>query len=138
MVFKSFFQPVIRGYFISLASEFALPAQPETTNKRYVKYAQAAFGLLIISCLSLRPHQVAAQLSPDWISTSTSVSGESFGRSVSISGDTVIVGAYGSNSGGAAYVFVYNGEHWIEQAKLRPSDATADDSFGYSVSLDND
>ncbi|MFC2031990.1 PKD domain-containing protein [Chloroflexota bacterium] len=65
-----------------------------------------------------------------------------FGYSVSISGDTALVGAYldddnGSNSG-STYVYVRSGTTWTQQAKLTASDGAADDSFGYSVSISGD
>lgn len=63
-------------------------------------------------------------------------SGDYFGRSVSISGSTVLVGADGNDSGtGAAYVFVHSGDTWSQQAKLTASDGVAGDSFGASVGL---
>ncbi len=65
-----------------------------------------------------------------------------FGRSVSVSGDYAIIGAYadddnGGNSG-SAYIFYYNGTSWSEQAKLGASDGAAGDYFGYSVSISGD
>jgi hypothetical protein len=64
------------------------------------------------------------------------------GVSVSISGDTVVLGArYNDDAGtdsGSAYVFRYNGSSWVEEAKLTASDAAADDLFGYSVSISGD
>ena len=68
--------------------------------------------------------------------------GDHFGTSVSISGDTAIVGAYwdddaGSNSG-STYIFVRNGTSWTEQVKLTASDAAADNLFGKSVSISGD
>jgi hypothetical protein len=66
--------------------------------------------------------------------------GDYFGRSVSISGDTAIVGAYGRNdqgsNAGAAYVFARSGVVWSEQQKLLASDGVLDDYFGYSVVVD--
>lgn len=64
------------------------------------------------------------------------------GNSVSVSGDTLVVGAYrddgvGSNSG-SANVFRYDGTSWVEEAKLTASDAAANDEFGYSVSVSGD
>jgi len=73
-----------------------------------------------------------------WVSSSDGTSGDYFGRSVAVSGDTLLVGAYGSYSGGSGYIFVYDGVSWIEQAKLKPRDSTAEDGFGYSVHLDRD
>ena len=67
---------------------------------------------------------------------------DAFGHSVSISGDTVIVGAYGNNDNGSfsgsAYVFVRNSGVWTLQQKLLPSDNAANDYFGFSVSIDGE
>ena len=70
---------------------------------------------------------------------SDGAAGDQFGYSVSISGDTAIVGAYNKNSGtGAAYIFVSSGSAWVQQAKLTASDAAVGDYFGYSVSISGD
>ena len=61
--------------------------------------------------------------------------GDCFGNSVSVSGDTAVVGAAGKNS---AYVFVRSGSNWNQQAKLTASDAAAGDDFGISVSVSGD
>ena len=64
---------------------------------------------------------------------------DNFGVSVAISGDTVVVGAYGqSSSAGAAYVFVRSGISWNEQAFLQASNSDADDQFGSSVAISGD
>ncbi|MBI5479638.1 MAG: FG-GAP repeat protein [Deltaproteobacteria bacterium] len=61
---------------------------------------------------------------------------DSFGGSVSVSGDTAVVGDYTNNvATGAAYVFVRSGTTWSEQAKLLASDGAASDFFGHSVSV---
>jgi uncharacterized protein (TIGR03437 family) len=63
------------------------------------------------------------------------VSNDSFGNSVSLSGDAVLLGARGKNSlQGAAYVFVRSGAAWTQQAELTPSEGV-NDNFGTSVSL---
>jgi hypothetical protein len=65
-----------------------------------------------------------------------------FGVSVSLSGDTVIVGAYGTDNGGdfagSAYIFTRSNGVWTEQQRLQASDAAADDLFGHSVSMSGD
>ena len=66
---------------------------------------------------------------------------EYFGRSVTIDGDVIVVGAHGEDHGpgwnqGAAYVFVRAGDVWIEQAKLIASDAAQADQFGRSAVID--
>ncbi len=63
-----------------------------------------------------------------------------FGTSVSVSGDTVVVGAPledtpGGVDAGSAYVFVRSGTTWIPQQRLLASDAAAGELFGYSVSI---
>jgi len=67
---------------------------------------------------------------------------DSFGYSVAISGDTVIVGAYqdddGSPNSGSAYVFTQSGTSWPLQAKLTADDAATADNFGYSVAISGD
>ncbi|MEE8061177.1 MAG: FG-GAP repeat protein [Gemmatimonadales bacterium] len=67
------------------------------------------------------------------------VGADAFGANVSISGDTLVIGALQFFSGpGAAYVFVRTGETWTEQAKLTSSDGVIGDLFGSSVSVDGD
>ncbi len=65
-----------------------------------------------------------------------------FGNSVSIYGDTVIVGALlkdasGSDSG-KAYIFTRSGTSWTRQAELVPSDPELNALFGFSVSIYGD
>jgi len=61
-----------------------------------------------------------------------------YGYSVSIDGDTMIVGAIFANTGGAAYVFTRSGTTWTEQQKLTASDMAVADLFGWSVSISGD
>ncbi|MCD4829204.1 MAG: T9SS type A sorting domain-containing protein [Candidatus Cloacimonetes bacterium] len=64
---------------------------------------------------------------------------DSFGYSVSISGDYAVVGAFGDddngNLSGSAYIFHRSETDWSQQAKLTASDGATDDNFGYSVSI---
>lgn len=75
---------------------------------------------------------------------SDGAAGDSFGSTVSISGDTALVGAPNHDAGanmarGAAYVFVRGGDSmWTQQAKLIVNDPLAAASVGYSVSLSGD
>ena len=63
-------------------------------------------------------------------------SNDEFGRSVSISGNTAIVGAIGDDGFiGSAYIFHFDGSVWIQQQKLTASDGAAYDNFGHSVSI---
>ncbi len=85
------------------------------------------------------------------LTASDALQGDFVGTSVSISGNTVVVGADENNSvgirfgepngGGAAYVFVKPASGWAnmtETAKLTASDGVAGDDFGYSVVVQGD
>lgn len=77
--------------------------------------------------------------------------GDSFGFSASLSGDTLVMGAFGDDSSsafingdptdngapmsGAAYVFVRTNGVWSQQAYLKASNAQREDRFGTSVSV---
>ncbi len=68
--------------------------------------------------------------------------GDAFGLTVSISGNTILVGAPrnnddGSNSG-SAYIFQFDGDNWNELQKLTASDAQVSDEFGWGVSINGD
>ena len=69
--------------------------------------------------------------------------GDSFGASVALSGDTVLVGAYlndvpaGGNEG-SAYVFVRSGTTWSEQQKLMTNEQEESAQFGKSVAVSED
>ncbi|MCH7984763.1 MAG: hypothetical protein IIC28_12430, partial [Chloroflexi bacterium] len=76
------------------------------------------------------------------LAASDAAAGDTFGNSVAISGDTVVVGApLDSDAGtdsGSAYVFVRSGTSWSQQAKLTAGDAAAGDFFGVSVAISGD
>jgi len=64
---------------------------------------------------------------------------DQFGCSVSLDGNTALIGAKGYFdliNPGSAYVFIRTGTTWKQQQKLTASDGTAHDLFGGSVSLD--
>jgi hypothetical protein len=86
-----------------------------------------------------------------YLKASNTEAGDGFGIRVAVSGDTVVVGAFGESSSatgvngnqsentatnsGAAYVFVRNGTTWSQQAYLKASNTEAWDKFGYSVAV---
>ncbi|KAA3649812.1 MAG: hypothetical protein DWP95_01825 [Proteobacteria bacterium] len=80
----------------------------------------------------------AGKLLPD-----NTVFEELFGSAVSLDNNRALVGASnGVNSSnvrtGTAYVFHFNGSSWNQAGKFRPSDGTATNYFGFSVSLSGD
>ena len=88
-----------------------------------------------------------------YLKASNAGADDRFGRSVAVSGDTVVVGAWqedgdiystaaapnnNANRAGAAYVFVRSGTTWSQEAYLKASNAGAGDNFGYSVAISGD
>jgi hypothetical protein len=81
------------------------------------------------------------------LSASDGAAGDFFGRSVEISDDRVVVGAFGDDVGnhpdqGSAYVFVEPAGGWggnlTETAKVVASGGATLDNFGISVSISPD
>ncbi len=65
-----------------------------------------------------------------------SVAGDNFGRSVAISGTTIVVGAPNHASyTGRAYVFTNTANGWRQATELRGADSVAGDNFGWSVAI---
>jgi hypothetical protein len=69
---------------------------------------------------------------------STGVTGDNFGGSLALSGDTLVVGASDANdnnniSAGLAFVFVNDGSGWVQQAVLRSPSPLTYAGFGASV-----
>ena len=63
---------------------------------------------------------------------------DEFGWSVAVSGSTIVISAISTNHlelQGAAWVFTRQGEEWVEEQKLTPSDGLEFDEFGYSVAI---
>lgn len=75
------------------------------------------------------------------MSPSPSIS-EGFGRSVTLLGNTLFIGAWRSdvaaNDAGAVYVYQESGGSWSYQQTLTASDAVNGDGFGEYVAVDND
>jgi hypothetical protein len=121
----------------------------------------ASFGLCMLASLSSaaeRPmlHFVAKGAEPTfapwgtepWIQRAALAAPDGaindyLGRSVALDGDIAVVGAAGSDVGGAesqgaAYIFVHSGDAWTEAAKLTAPDGASGDEFGFAVSISGD
>ena len=74
------------------------------------------------------------------LTASDRAANDEFGRSVSVDGDAVVVGAYGDDGDrGSAYVFTKPNAEWVdssEAAKLPGPGDSDDDQFGWSVAVD--
>jgi len=86
-----------------------------------------------------------------FLKASNAAAVDSFGGSVAISGDTIVVGAVGEDSSagggeadnsvptaGAAYVFTRSGSNWSQQTLLKARNAEAVDAFGIGVAISGD
>ncbi len=79
------------------------------------------------------------------LTASDAANNDIFGISVSLSGDTALVGAHHDTDNGydsgSAYIFERNqggADNWGQMAKLTASDGAASDEFGVSVALSGD
>jgi hypothetical protein len=76
------------------------------------------------------------------LSASDAATGDGFGISAALSGDTAVIGAaYRSDNGpssGAAYIFTRSGSVWSQSAKLLAPDGQPNDTFGELVALSGD
>ena len=86
-----------------------------------------------------------------YLKASNTEAGDTFGFSVALSGDTLVVGAIAEDSSatgvngeesnnddgdsGAAYVFIRDGSTWSPHAYLKASNTDASDHFGESVAV---
>ncbi|MDO3720193.1 cadherin-like beta sandwich domain-containing protein [Marinobacter sp. chi1] len=83
-----------------------------------------------------------------YLKVSNADSGDEFGYSVALSGETLVVGAPEEGrtttadeadnsvlSSGAVYVFVRDGTSWSQQAYLKASNSDSNDQFGHSVAI---
>lgn len=120
------------GRSVSLFGEWAVIAAPDDDDNG--DYSGAAY---------LYRYDGSRWQQEQKIVASDGASGDRFAASLSLYDDMLLVGApskddKGLLSSGAAYVYRFDGSHWIEEARLRASDASEYDHFGTSVSLAGD
>jgi hypothetical protein len=108
------------GYSVSISGDYAIVGLQPNPNK---------IGAAYIFFRNSGVWQQQAKLTAN-----DGFVGDSFGESVSISGNEVIVGAPSSGFG-AAYIFTRSGVIWMQTAKLTASDGATNDNFGFSVSI---
>ena len=89
-----------------------------------------------------KPANGWANANEDFILTSLDgEAGDRFGESVSIDGDLIVIGAPLQDSDellndeGAAYVFRFDGNDWIQEAKFSGCNEAPHDQFGTSVAI---
>ena len=99
------------------------------------------------STLFIQNHIYQSVITSEFVSTyfkaSNTGRGDAFGYSIAVSGDTLVVGAPnedGSSASdryntGAVYVFVREGNSWVEQAILHSSNEAYYDYLGSNVAI---
>jgi len=108
----------------------------------------------LIGVVASTAAQTATAEQTAFITSPTAMDPSLFAYSVAISGDRMVIGAPfessdaqgvdglynpgGAPNSGAAYVFVRDGETWIQEAYLKPSNTGVDDLFGDAVDIDGD
>lgn len=133
---------------LALASAFALVSaaasgQPVTSLTRPMRSGQVPLAEWWADCNNNGIPDDDEVYETEWVelNASDAALSDSFGNSISISGDVALIGAYKDDDpsdSGSAYVFRFNGASWIEQPKLTASDAASGDSFGAAVSVSGD
>src|SRR5690349_6053914 len=117
---------------------------------QFVSRTRRGFGVLAFaaSLTVASAHPLAPAGSEPWIQRTKLVASDGagndfLGRSVAFEGDVAVVGAAGSDPGGAeaqgaAYVYVRSNGAWTEAEKLTASDGAAGDEFGFAVAISGD
>jgi len=126
------------GLLVTDARGQALPA--------YLSLSQSEISIWVDDSAAIYPITIDPWVQRAKLTASDGASNDRLGYSVSMSGDTVVVGApykdvYGNADQGAAYVFVKPDTGWAditETATLTASDGVTNDLFGFSVSISGD
>jgi hypothetical protein len=130
------------GYSVAVSGDYAIvgaPFEDEASGGATLSDAGSAYIFVRSGNTWIQQQKIVA---------SDRAAFDYFGKSVAISGDYAIVGAYWEDedvSGGAAlgqagsaYIFVRSGNTWTQQQKIVASDRAATDWFGYSVAISVD
>jgi hypothetical protein len=143
------------GYSIALSGDtLAVGAPGEDSDARGINGDQKNNGLSNAGAAYVLVRSGATWTQQAYIKASNTDSGDNFGYSVALSGNTLAVGATGESSNatgingdqndtsapnaGAVYVFTRSGATWTQQAYVKASNTNMDDNFGYSLALSGD
>lgn len=116
------------GSALALASDIAVVGAPNADGRA------ASTGAVYVFVRSGDQWQQHTKLS-----AAAGRPGDSFGSSISISSDFIVVGAPGydgrESDSGAAYLFVRTHDQWIERERLLPLQDSQSSAFGESVAV---
>jgi hypothetical protein len=140
------------GYSVAISGETIVVGAPgEASSAEGVNGNQNDNSALASGAAYVFVRNGTAWAQQAYLKASNATTGDYFGFSVAISGDTLVVGApYESSNAtgvngnqndnsawqaGAAYVFVRDGTTWTRQAYLKASNTDGGDEFGASVAI---
>jgi hypothetical protein len=150
------------GYSVAISgSTIVVGAYSEDSNQMTITNADGSASANNSAAHSGAVYVFKRDANGDWIQdaylkASNAGANDEFGRSVAISGSTIVVGAYGEDSSqttitnadgsasvnnsavnaGAVYVFKRDAAgDWIQDAYLKASNAEANDWFGFSAAI---
>ncbi len=143
------------GYSVSVSDNtVVVGAISESSNATGVNGDQSNNSAFLAGAAYVFVRNGSAWSQQAYLKASNTGGADQFGFSVAVTGDTVVVGAWGEASGasgidgnqsdntapasGAAYVFTRSGVTWSQQAYLKASNTGANDQFGYSVAIAGD
>jgi hypothetical protein len=128
-------------------------AEGTMLSSRFERVGEARFRIVVEEAGAAYPIVIDPIAQLAYLKASNTGADDSFGGSVAVSGDTVVVGAPDEDSSttgvnstpnnsaadsGAAYVFTRSGGAWSQQAYLKASNTGANDRFGGSVAVSGD
>ncbi|GAB4514688.1 MAG: hypothetical protein Tsb0020_33210 [Haliangiales bacterium] len=143
------------GFSISMfGSRLAVGAIGESSAATGVGGDQDSNGASRSGAVYIFRYTGTAWIQEAYIKASNADAEDQFGRSVSLSGDALAVGAFGEASAapgvgsdqadnnapgsGAAYVFRRTGATWAQASYIKSSNPDENDNFGFSVALSDD
>jgi hypothetical protein len=129
----------------------------DTTGRELPATMQLVEGRIVLSIdadAAIYPLTIDPLVQQAYLKASNTEASDTFGSSVAIAGDTIVVGAPNEDSAatgvngdqadnralsaGAAYVFVRSNGFWSQQAYLKASNTGTPDGFGSSVAIAGD
>jgi hypothetical protein len=143
------------GISVALSGDtLAVGATGEASNAKGINGDQSNNSLSDAGAVYIFTRSGAQWTQQAYVKASNTDSGDNFGVSVALSGNTLAVGATGEASNakgidgdqtntlapnaGAVYVFTRSATVWSQQAYVKASNTRQDYAFGYSVALDGD
>jgi hypothetical protein len=127
------------GYAIALFGEtLAVAARYEDSDATQVDGDQADDSVENAGAAYVLPHHDGTWLQRAYVKPPDTALANNFGSSIALEQDRLVVGATGTQIGGAAYVFSRNNETWSFDAILKASNVGSGDDFGNKVAVSGD